>query len=67
MTKIKSVLEAFNRIANKEKQDIYLSGLISSKPVDRRRQRIGGKTPKSVSHTYKVIIYIFLLFVAIVL
>lgn len=49
-----SILEAFNKLADKEKQDIYLSGLISSLPVSRRRNKTGERAQKTVSHIYKV-------------
>lgn len=49
-----SILETFNKLAERAKQDIYLSGLISSKQIARKRQRTSEGTQKSVSHTYKV-------------
>lgn len=49
-----SILETFNKLADRAKQDLYLGGLISSNQIARKRQRTAERTGKSVSHTYKV-------------
>ena len=50
-----SLLESFNRLANKELQDSHLFGLIKSKPVQRRRPRTGqGTKQRKATYTYQV-------------
>jgi len=51
-----SIINTFNAIGNKEKQDTFLCGLISVNNVQRRRPLVKGtpETKKSVSCTYKI-------------
>lgn len=50
------VLETFNLIKNKEKQDTYLCGLMSIKPVQRRRPKETGINiiNRQFSSSYKI-------------
>lgn len=41
-----SILSSFNELGNKEKQDLYLGGLISLKPVGRKRPTTGQRNGK---------------------
>lgn len=52
--KVLKVLEEFNAIGDKEKQDIYLAGLITPQSVLRRRNRTGSGKEKEHSFKYKV-------------
>lgn len=49
-----SILTSFNEIGTKEKQDLYLGGLICSKPVVRKRPRTRQRNPKEGSFSYRV-------------
>lgn len=49
-----SILTSFNEIGTKDKQDLYLGGLISLKPVERKRPTTGQRNAKEVSFSYKV-------------
>lgn len=48
------VLQEFNGLASKEKQDIYLGGLIQVDEVARKRLRTGTGKAKTVTFHYKV-------------
>ena len=50
-----SILQEFNGLANKELQDSYLFGLISTTAIKRRRPRgSSGKAPPRAMHVYRV-------------
>ena len=49
-----SIVNSFNKMGTKEKQDLYLGGLISSKPIERKRPTTGQRKAKEVSFSYKV-------------
>lgn len=49
-----SILSSFNELGNKEKQYLYLGGLISLKPVGRKRPTTGQRNGKEISFSYKV-------------
>lgn len=50
--KIRKLFEEFNKIGDKQKQDIYLAGLILPQNVARRRSQTGKE--KEISFKYKV-------------
>ncbi|XP_030750286.1 uncharacterized protein LOC115878075 [Sitophilus oryzae] len=52
--KIRKIFEEFNRIGDKQKQDIYLAGLIIPRTVARRRSRAETGKEKETSFKYKV-------------
>lgn len=52
--KIRRIFEEFNKIGDKQKQDIYLAGLIIPQNVARRRSRTETGKEKEISFKYKV-------------
>lgn len=52
--KIRQILQEFNAIGDRNKQDTYLCGLISTQPVARKRKRIGSVKDRHASFKYKV-------------
>lgn len=48
------ILDNFNKIADKQKQDTYLGGLIKTRCITRRRPKDGSGKQKSFSSEYKI-------------
>lgn len=57
------ILSSFYEIADKEKQDAHLSGMMKMKKVQRRRPTTSTKAPRTAAYVYEIPVNELLLFV----